>query len=1137
MTLSAAASVFLTSLLSVQVIQGSEVWGATYRSTQICAVKGSTVEIRCSFWFPSRINYKKTTVEKTLWFKMDGDDPVELTSAPQYSGRVSQSCEDQSCTLTLRDVTESDSAHLQFRFITNQEDGRYTGKPGVNLTVTELQVQLVEASFFSYWRKLRCQSSCLLPDPLSYIWYKNGERIPSQTSSHYLDYLYSTDSFSCAVEGHENFPSPSVYGPRPPSVTVSPSGEIVEGSSVTLTCSSDANPAAKYTWYKKNGNVNPVRTGPQLVFSSIQSSDSGQYYCRAENKLGRRTSEHTSIHVRYGPKPPSVSVSPSGEIVEGSSVTLTCSSDANPAAKYTWYKENGTLNPVRTGPQLVLSSIQSSDSGQYYCRAENKLGRRTSEHTSIHVRYAPRPPSVSVSPSGEIVEGSSVTLTCSSDANPAAKYTWYKENQQVLQGPTIIYQSISSEDRGAYYCQADNQYGRVNSSSLLIDVQYAPKPPSVSVSPSGEIVEGSSVTLTCSSDANPAAKYTWYKENGTLNPVRTGPQLVFSSIQSSDSGQYYCRAENKLGRRTSEHTSIHVRYGPRPPSVSVSPSGEIVEGSSVTLTCSSDANPAANYTWYKENQQVLQGPTIIYESISSEDRGAYYCQADNQYGRVNSSSLLIDVQYAPKPPSVSASSSGEIVEGSSVTLTCSSDANPAAKYTWYKENGTLNPVRTGPQLVLSSIQSSDSGQYYCRAENKLGRRTSEHTSIHVRYAPRPPSVSVSPSGEIAEGSSVTLTCSSDANPAAKYTWYKENQQVLQGPTIIYESISSEDRGVYYCQADNQYGRVNSSSLLLDVQYAPQPPSVSVSPSGEIVEGSSVTLTCSSDANPAAKYTWYKENGTLNPVRTGPQLVFSSIQSSDSGQYYCRAENKLGRRTSEHTSIQVRYAPKPPSVSVSSSGEIVEGSSVTLTCSSDANPAANYTWYKENEDSPKASGQNFTITDFRAEHSGNYYCEAQNERGRSHSTFLLVVVAGQFLYDTITNYAAVLSVIFLSAFLIIRRKTSSKQTTEQHDNKEQVNMDSAAEPRRPPEEDGDLYYSSVAFVKKQEDPLYSNIRSAQLDRSNTEDKEDDSVEYSVVKFQHVDASPQSEHQDDAEDPSALYSKVTKQPRTRNRNGNL
>ena len=96
------------------------------------------------------------------------------------------------------------------------------------------------------------------------------------------------------------------------------------------------------------------------------------------------------------------------------------------------------------------------------------------------------------------------------------------------------------------------------------------------------------------------------------------------------------------------------------------------------------------------------------------------------------------------------------------------------------------------------------------------------------------------------------------------------------------------------------------------------------------------------------------------------------------------------------------APKLPSVSVSPSGEIVEGSSVNLTCSSDANPAANYTWYKENEDSPKASGQIFTITDVRPEHSGNYYCEAQNRRGRHNSTLYLTVVAGKFFIQLHTH---------------------------------------------------------------------------------------------------------------------------------------
>ncbi|XP_069022953.1 B-cell receptor CD22-like [Embiotoca jacksoni] len=171
---------------------------------------------------------------------------------------------------------------------------------------------------------------------------------------------------------------------------------------------------------------------------------------------------------------------------------------------------------------------------------------------------------------------------------------------------------------------------------------------------------------------------------------------------------------------------------------------------------------------------------------------------------------------------------------------------------------------------------------------------------------------------------------------------------------------------------------------------PRVPVTLMSRPGDIMKDSSVSLTCSSDANPKIKYTWYTMNQT--PISKDTQLFFRSIKSSDSGEYYCKAENELGERTSKYVFVDVKYGPEISTVSVSHSGEIVEGSSVTLTCSSDANPVANYTWYKENEDSPIASGQIFVISDIRPEHSGSYYCEAQNRRGRQNSTVSLTVVA-------------------------------------------------------------------------------------------------------------------------------------------------
>lgn len=85
--------------------------------------------------------------------------------------------------------------------------------------------------------------------------------------------------------------------PKPPTVFVSPSHEIEEDSSVTLTCNTEANPAANYTWCKKNSQT-PFGKERQLSYSSVQPSDSGEYFCIAENVLGRTTSKTVFIDVK-----------------------------------------------------------------------------------------------------------------------------------------------------------------------------------------------------------------------------------------------------------------------------------------------------------------------------------------------------------------------------------------------------------------------------------------------------------------------------------------------------------------------------------------------------------------------------------------------------------------------------------------------------------------------------------------------------------------------------------------------------------------------------------------------------------------------------------------------------------------------
>ncbi|CAL8294260.1 unnamed protein product [Lota lota] len=391
------------------------------------------------------------------------------------------------------------------------------------------------------------------------------------------------------------------------------------------------------------------------------------------------------------------------------------------------------------------------------------------------------------------------------------------------------------------------------------------------------------------------------------------------------------------------------------------------------------------------------------------------------------------------------------------------------------------------------------------------------------YAPKTPSVTVRPSGEIEEGSSVTLSCSSDANPAAKYTWFKVNTDgssrvMNQGQQLVFRNILSSNSGQYLCEARNELG-TKKELITINVKYAPKTPSVTVSPSGEIEEGSSVTLSCSSDANPAAKYTWFKNNQPLVWKPSQP-YTFPSVHPEDRGTYHCHAENKYGHLSSNSLFMDVKYAPKTPSVTVSPSGEIEEGSSVTLSCSSDANPAANYTWFKEHDDSVKESGQNYTITYIISELGGNYYCQAHNAIGLHNSTFLVIKVTSSSSQTTtvaVTTIVVLLATILLLVFLWMRRKRASRKARGQGGRPDTVeellpgpvyenvsaltNRLAPAAQREPIEEQDDQHYAIIhtSLSEKQEVHRCSAGSRVQSDQT-------DAVFYSVINIKRPNAVP-------------------------------
>ncbi|XP_061685366.1 B-cell receptor CD22-like [Syngnathoides biaculeatus] len=386
--------------------------------------------------------------------------PQSLKLEHDYDVRVEFPLEgDGHSTLRIKNLTESDSGEYRFKFIT-QDFEWMSGLPGTNLTVAGLRVHanVVKEENSLVVAQLSCEMNCtpeLLP---SFCWSRNGRQVAPcatfQTTREIT--LNPGDYVTCGVEGHPLSVSPRLYALSTPSVLLSDSHEILEGNPLTLKCSTDTT-SAEHRWYKKirPSNHKFMTYGLMMVFSNVSYSDSAEYFCTVENELGKKTSEPVVIDVKFPPRFSSLWVSPSNVVKEGQSVNLNCSSDANPAASYTWYKDNQI---VLQGTEIHyrFTFIRSEDAGSFYCKAQNKYGHITSSTVFIDVQYAPRLLRTFVALSSKVTGDRWLTLTCRSDANPVANYTWYKDNSPVATGQNF---SIRPEDVATYVCEARNSRG------------------------------------------------------------------------------------------------------------------------------------------------------------------------------------------------------------------------------------------------------------------------------------------------------------------------------------------------------------------------------------------------------------------------------------------------------------------------------------------------------------------------------------------------------------------------------------------------------------------------------------------------------------------------------------------------------
>ncbi|XP_059182871.1 B-cell receptor CD22-like [Centropristis striata] len=238
-------------------------------------------------------------------------------------------------------------------------------------------------------------------------------------------------------------------------------------------------------------NIYPMRLTGDLsdkncttLFSSLITNYTDTNYFRIDGSSYEATAVCDPLKIKVKDSAPRPRIEISGgvnDLKEKQSVTITCSAFTpcpHSPPKLTWTLQQDPHNIIEqdtdgTFTTKIQETITLSDthdgltiscSAGYPVNEGKDVKTAAAEKITLSVSYAPRNTSVSVSPSGLVLAGSWVNLTCSSRAKPpVSRFTWFKNSKDgaisVAEGDFYSILVTSVTDIKDYCCVAANDLG------------------------------------------------------------------------------------------------------------------------------------------------------------------------------------------------------------------------------------------------------------------------------------------------------------------------------------------------------------------------------------------------------------------------------------------------------------------------------------------------------------------------------------------------------------------------------------------------------------------------------------------------------------------------------------------------------
>ncbi|XP_053064872.1 Fc receptor-like protein 5 isoform X3 [Acinonyx jubatus] len=260
-----------------------------------------------------------------------------------------------------------------------------------------------------------------------------------------------------------------------------------------------------------------------------------------------------------------------------------------------------------------------------------------------------------------------------------------------------------------------------------------------------------------------------------------------------------------------------------------------------------------------------------------------------------------------------------------------------------------------------------------------------------------------------EGDSVVLRCRANAEITLDTTTLHRRGEVLsvsdESSDFRIEQASLKDNGDYRCSGfKNGCCSYSSNTINIEVQELfPRPVlTASLSPT---VSGKSVTLTCKTQLPPLRSDVklWFRFFKDDDMLQLGSESFLKiptlTTRSRDPPYYWCEAQRGSSGvcKQSQKSQLRVQIPVSRPVLTLSPHGASVpEGHTVTLTCKAESGSfPILYQFLREEvviQKMEPTQGMK-SVMSLRAEHSGNYYCTADNGLGaqRSLPVYLTVTV--------------------------------------------------------------------------------------------------------------------------------------------------